>query len=383
MGAVENPLTSLSLDQLRRRTSMKWTAYPPDVLPVWVAEMDVPLAEPIVAAVNDAMAAGDTGYPSTQRYREALAAFADRSWGWTFDVAHSVAVADVMVGVTEMLRLVTRPGDAVVVNPPVYPPFFGFVEYADRRIVEAPLDGSFRIDLEALEQAFIEATSDGRSAAYLLCNPHNPTGTVHTGEELSAVADLAATHGVRVVVDEIHAPIQRVGARHLPYLSLSGTESAFVLQSASKAWNLPGLKAAVAIAGDDAATDLQRVPEVVTHGPTHLGVIAQTAAYEQGEDWLAALLSGIDDNRRLVADLLAKYLPEVGYHEPDATYLAWLDCHALGLGDDPAAVFTERGRVALMSGLPFGTGGEGHVRLNFGTSPEVLEEAVRRMAASV
>ena len=324
---------------------------PPDVLPAWVAEMDVPVAEPVAQALADAVAVGDTGYPWGTTYAEALVEFAAARWGWTFDLGHSAIVPDVMLGIVE-------------------------------RVVEAPLTAQHRIDLAALDAAFGQATAAERLAAYLLCSPHNPTGTVHSGEELTAVAELASRHGVRVVADEIHAPIVYGEAVHLPYLSLPGTEGAFALLSASKAWNLAGLKAAVAVAGPAAAADLARMPEEVSHGPSHLGVIAHSAALRHGGEWLHSLLAGLDANRRLLGELVAAYLPSVRYRRPQATYLAWLDCRALGLGQDPATVFLERGRVALSSGPSFGTGGAGHVRLNFATSQELLTEAVRRIASA-
>ncbi|MFD7877193.1 MalY/PatB family protein [Streptomyces sp. NPDC059766] len=382
--AEPNPLRALTLDRLRRRTSMKWRTYPQDVLPLWVAEMDVPLAEPVVRAVTDAMELGDTGYPAGTAYAEALAAFAAARWGWDgLAVARTAIVPDVMLGVVEMLRLVTGPGDSVVVNPPVYPPFFQFVGHMDRRLCEAPLGPDLRLDLGALEEAFRRAVAGNRPAAYLLCSPHNPTGTVHTAAELTAVAALAERYGVRVVADEIHAPLVVEGVDFVPYLSVPGGENGLSLMSASKGWNLAGLKAALAVAGPAAAADLVRLPEEVSHGPSHVGVLAHTAALREGTGWLDALLAGLDGNRRLLAALLAEQLPAIGYRPSEATYLAWLDCRALGLRDDPAEVFLERGRVALNSGTDFGTGGTGHVRLNLATSPEVITEAVRRMVKAV
>ncbi|MFF4544964.1 MalY/PatB family protein [Streptomyces sp. NPDC001406] len=379
-----NPLRALTLDRLRRRTSMKWRTYPEDVLPLWVAEMDVPLAAPVVRALTEALELGDTGYPAGTAYAEALAAFAAKRWGWDgLAVERTAIVPDVMLGVVEMLRLVTGPGDPVVVNSPVYPPFFQFVEHMDRQVLQAPLGAGLRIDLDVLEEAFRRAVAGGGRAAYLLCSPHNPTGTVHTADELAAVAALAERHGVRVVADEIHAPLTAVGAAFVPYLSVPGGESGLSLMSASKAWNLAGLKAALAIAGPRAAADLARLPEEVSHGPSHLGIIAHTAALADGGAWLDALLAGLDDNRRLLAELLAEHLPAVRHRPAEATYLAWLDCRALGLGDDPAEAFLERGRVALTSGIPFGTGGAGHVRLNLATSPELITDGVRRMAAAL
>ncbi|MER7185193.1 aminotransferase class I/II-fold pyridoxal phosphate-dependent enzyme [Streptomyces hyaluromycini] len=377
-----NPLRALTLDRLRCRTSMKWRTYPQDVLPVWVAEMDVPLAAPIVRAVTAAMELGDTGYPAGTAYAEALAAFAAKRWGWDgLDVARTAIVPDVMLGVVEMLRLVTGPGDPVVVNSPVYPPFYQFVGNMDRRVVEAPLGAGGRIDLDVLEAVF-RGLGGGR-AGYLLCSPHNPTGTVHTADELTAVTDLAERYGVRVVADEIHAPLTAPGVGFVPYLSVPGADRGLSLMSASKAWNLAGLKAALALAGPGAAVDLARLPEEVSHGPSHVGVIAHTAALTDGTAWLDALLTGLDENRHLLAGLLGRHLPGIRYRPAEATYLAWLDCRALGLGDDPAEVFLERGRVAVNSGIPFGTGGAGHVRFNLATSPEVITEAVRRMAAAL
>lgn len=242
---MTNPLRALSLDDLRRRTSEKWRRHAPDVLPLFVAEMDVPLAEPVARALTDAIALGDTGYPSGTPYADAFAGFAAERWGWPVDVGRTAIVPDVMLGIVEVLKLVTAAGDAVVVNPPVYPPFYLFVGHLDRRILEAPLGSDHRIDPDVLEAAFREATAGGRRAAYLLCSPHNPTGTVHTRQELTTVAELAARYGVRVVVDEIHAPLVMPGTGFVPYLSVSGGEDGFALHSASKAWNLAGLKAAL------------------------------------------------------------------------------------------------------------------------------------------
>lgn len=393
--ADDNPLEQLTIEQLRRRTSIKWRLHPADVLPLWVAEMDVPLAAPISAALHAAVDRGDTGYPGGARgYAEALAGFAARRWAWDDLAVERTAIApDVMLGIVEVLRLVTAPGDTVVVNAPVYPPFYAFVAHDDRRIVEAPLDVGGRIDLEALTAAFTRARRTSDRVAYLLCNPHNPTGVVHTRDELAAVAALAHEHGVRVVADEIHAPLVLDGARFTPYLSVAGAHDAFAVMSASKAWNLAGLKAALLIAGPGAADDLARLPEEVSHGPSHLGVLAHTVAFAEAEPWLDALLVGLAANRDLLGALLADHLPAVRHTPPEGTYLAWLDCRALELDDvdggdgpgivtdlaGPARAFLDRTRVGLSSGHVFGSGGAGHVRLNFATSQTTLTEAVTRM----
>jgi cystathionine beta-lyase len=378
-----DPLRQLTADRLRRRTSAKWRAYPDDVLPLWVAEMDVLPAEPIAKAVTDAIAIGDTGYPAGTAYADAVAAFAAQRWDWDLDPARIRTAPDIMLGVVELIKLVTAPGDAVVVNCPVYPPFYRFAAFNDRKVVEAPLGEDHRIDFAALAAAFELAVGRGGRAAYFLCSPHNPTGTVHTAAELARVARLAADYGVRVIADEAHAPLVAPGTVFTPYLTVPGGDSGLAVTSAAKAWNLPGLKAAVVIAGPESAADLALMPEDMSASVSHLGAIAHAAAFAEGGPWLDALLIGLASNRRLLADRLAEHLPQIRYRPHPGTYLSWLDCRELGLGDDPAAVFLERGKVAVNSGLPFGTGGAGHVRLNYGTSPEILTEAVERMAASI
>jgi cystathionine beta-lyase len=385
---VPSPLSALSLDDLRKRRSEKWLTFPDDVLPLFVAEMDTPLAEPIRAALSTALARGDTGYAHLGQLAEAYTDFSARRYGWSPDPDRIRLVADVMQGIVEVLRAVTAPGDGVVINPPVYPPFFSDLRHADRRLVEVPLigagSGEYHLDLEGLERAFAAGAQ-----AYLLCNPHNPTGSVFTRDALLAVAQLAGRYGVRLLVDEIHAPLTYPGVRHVPFLSLLSSATpaqeeaiarAFVLVSASKAWNLAGLKAALLLGGPGADDDLVRIPLDVRFAAGLFGVIASEAALREGEPWLADLLADLDANRALLARLLADKLPEVVYRPPDATFLAWLDCRRLGLGDDPAAAFLERGRVAVNSGHHFGAPGRGFVRFNFATSAQLVTEGVRRMA---
>lgn len=385
--ARTNPFDGVTLAQLRRRRSLKWRAYEPDVLPLWIAEMDTLLAGPIVTAVHDALAAGDSGYPYGNDYAEAMAEFAVERWGWTIVPDHVRMAADVMTGIAETLGLITSPGDAVVLTPPVYPPFAAFATHLGREIVMAPLGADDRLDLVALERAFSAATAGGRRAALLLASPHNPTGTVHSPAELTALASLAADHGVRVVADEIHAPLTYAvgpaddGPTFTPYLTVPGGERGFAVVSAAKGWNLAGLKAALVVGGAEAAEVLARMPVVVSNGASAIGVLAHTTALRAGRGWLDDHLAGLRSNRQLLADLVAEHLPGVALRLPDATYLAWLDCRALGWGDDPAAVFLDRGRVALNPGATFGPGGAGHVRLNFATRPDVLTEAVRRMGS--
>lgn len=392
-----NPLEQLPLSRLRQRSSWKWQTFDQDVLPLWVAEMDVPLARPIVDALVSAVAAGDLGYPTGSILAESLEGFAYSRWGWQVPVARTAVVPDVMSGIFEVVRLLTRPGDAVVVNPPVYSPFYSYADHFGRSVIDAPLGADHRIDLETLGEAFEKATVGGRSAVYLICNPHNPTGVVHSRGELEAVLALARAHGVRVIADEIHGPLVLAGADFVPVLSLDASGDSIAVTSASKAWNLAGLKAGLVVAGEEAAADLARLPSWLGRGASHLGVIAHAAAYSAGADWLDALLDALAENRDLLGRLVSERLPGVELVRPEGTYLAWLDCRELEarLGAAPAAaatfsdmsgatkLFHDHGRVALSSGHVFGQGGAGYSRLNYAASRTVLTEAIGRMSHAI
>jgi cystathionine beta-lyase len=398
MTASPCPLDQLSLADLRRRTSVKWRTYGDDVLPLFVAEMDVPQAPFVVDAVTRALEVGDLGYDHGTAYAGALAPFAERRWGWTPDERTSRTLPDVMVAIVEILRVLTAPGDAVVVTPPVYPPFYGYVRNEGRQIVEAPLDGAGRLDPETLERAFRQATGaaahgsgpgSGRRAVLLLCSPHNPTGTVHTRAELETVLSLAERYGVRVVADEIHAPFAFAdlvpGAPPFtPLLDVAGSGRAITVQSASKAFNLAGLRAATALAGADAADDLRRIPEEAGHAVNHLAVIAHAAAYTHGDDWLDSLRTGIVRNRALVAATLGERAPGVRVHPGDGTYLCWLDVRdVVPAGVDPHRHVLRTAKVALGDGTHFGSGGSGWLRLNLATSEEILTEALDRLVPAL
>ncbi|ROR81915.1 cystathione beta-lyase [Plantibacter flavus] len=377
------------LDVLRSRTSEKWSEYPDDVLPMFVAEMDVPLAPVIRDVLHAAIDRGDAGYVASRtRLPQAFADFAARRWGWDVDPGSVFTTADVSMGIVEILRRVISPGEGVVITSPVYPPFFDLVTEAGGVVVDAPLLGSsragdpaggWRLDLDGLEAAFRNGAK-----AFLLCNPHNPIGRPHTVDELRSVAALAARYGVTVVSDEIHAPLTQPGERFVPYLSVSdeAAEHGYAVLSASKAWNLAGLKCAVMVtAGPGPRSVVAGMPVEVFWRTGQFGVLASVAAFEAGEPWLDGLLGLLDGNRRLLGELLGTELPEVGYRPPGAGYLAWLDCTAFGWTEPPARRILREARVALQEGAPFGPGGVGHARLNLACSPELLTEAVGRISA--
>jgi cystathionine beta-lyase len=378
------PLQALPLDQLRQRSSTKWQKYPPEVLPLFVAETDYALAPAITDVLTRAVLLGDTGYtPPDPGVREAFVEFSRRRFAWEVDPAHVFWTGDVMMGVVEILRRVIDPGDRVVVMTPVYPPFFDTVEEAGGVVQRVPLarvGHGWEIDLDGVEAALA-----GGARAVLLCNPHNPTGTVHTRESLAALAEIAARFDVTVISDEIHGPLAHAGHTFLPFLDASPTaaELGYAVTSASKTYNLAGLKCAVMIAGGPAqAKVLRSLPDEVEWRTGLFGALANVAAYSAESDaWLDGLLAALGENRRLLTDLLAEHLPEARFLPPDAGFLAWVDVSAYGWGDNPAPRIRREAKVALHHGPLFGAEGVGHVRINFGCSPELLTEAVRRVGS--
>lgn len=370
----------LTLDEAacRRRTSIKWQHHEQDVLPLWVAEMDVLPAPAVAEELHRIATDGDLGYPVPGPYLEAIARWYGQ-WGAPADPARMAMVTDAMSGVRGGVTALTEPGDPVYLTVPVYPPFHSVAAATGRRTVTVPLDEHGRYDTDALEAAF--ASSPGRGVL-LLANPHNPTGAVPTRSELAAVAGAAARHGVGVVSDEVHAPLVLPGAEFTPFVSVPEGAGALAVISPAKGWNLAGLKAAAVVGGPEAGPAVRRVPAELAHTASHVAVRAHTAALDHGQEWLADLVEDLDANRSLLRALLEEHLPGVRWGTHEATYLAWLDCRGLGLGEDPARHFLDEGRVSLNSGLPFGAG-DGHARLNFAASPEVLTEAVTRMARSI
>ena len=337
------------LEDLRRRSSYKWRALPADVLPAFVAEMDFALAPAITRALEAAVAEGDTGYAwFDPEVGAALAGFVGSRFGWELDPDDVVIVPDVMAGVLEVLRAVCAPGDGVVVNTPVYPPFFSHIAEAGCRVVEAPLAadaGSYALDLDALAGAF----RDG-ARVYLLCNPHHPTGRVFARDELLQVAQLAERHDVLILSDEIHAPLVLPGAAHIPTLTLGepAVSRCIAFVSASKGWNVPGLKCAQAVASaPQTRAILGRLTEDTVFRAGNLGIVATIAAYRDGVGWLEQLCRVLDSNRALMRSLLAEHLPDAGYVPPEGGYLGWIDCRGLGISGEPADAFLQRGRVAV------------------------------------
>jgi cystathionine beta-lyase len=374
-----NELPAAPLDVLRSRTSEKWREYPDDVIPMFVAEADFPLAEPIAAALHAAIESGDTGYVASRTgLPRAFAGFAERRWGWSLASAHVQTTADVSMGIVEILRRIDV-GSGLVITPPVYPPFYMLAAEAGVPVMDVPLTARGALDLDGIEAAFDEG-----ARAVLLCNPHNPLGHPHDVGSLSALALLADAVGAIVISDEIHAPLTHSDASFTPWLSVSDASRrvGFALHSASKAWNIAGLKCAMMIADDpDRIAFLRSFPDEVAWRTGQFGVIASVAAYDAGDEWLDRAVLTIERNRRTLVARLAEKLPVARVHEPRAGYLAWVDLRELDWDGDPADVILERAKVALRTGADFGPGGAGHVRVNLACDPALLEEAIDRIVS--
>lgn len=379
----------LTTSQLRARSGRKWHAYGDDVLPAWIAEMDFPVAEPIRDALRRLTDEAAYGYEGGSAYASLSAAFLEymeRRFGWRPGSDLVVPVADLVQALFTAVTAYTQPGQGVVLQTPIYPPFQNSVRETGRRIVENPLldDGSqFASDPRGLAAVF---TAD--APLLLLCNPHNPTGRAFSRAELEAVAAVAVERNLVVVADEVHADLIYPGSAHVPFASLSPEIAArtVTITSATKAYNIPGLRCGVMHFGSPALRERFRavVPDRMLGIVNRFGIDATIVAWRECADWLASVVSVLEANRTRMTEILESRLPEVRWYPPQATYLAWLDCRSL-LPDSASAqqYLLQRARVALSDGAEFGPGGEGRVRLNFGTSPQILDEILTRLATAL
>jgi cysteine-S-conjugate beta-lyase len=385
---VTSPEFLLTTEQLRERSGVKWTFYPSDVLPAFVADMDFTVPEPVQAAIRGLVDRQDYGYGHMSNFEELARAFGDRMrerHGWDAPAELVEPLTDVVQGIVAAVNAFTEPGDGVIVQTPVYPPFLMALEWTGRRRIENPLvdeGGGFRVDLD-----WLHAVAAG-ARLLLLCNPHNPTGRVFSRAELDGIAEVAAEHDLIVVADEIHADLVYPGAVHVPFASLGEDVAGrtLTMTSATKAFNIAGTRCAVAHFGGEALRERFRraTPDHLLGRPGRFGVDATIAAWRAGQPWLDAVLAYLDQNRQRVADWVAREAPALGHHPPEGTYLAWLDCSRLDLdGTPPQQFFLEEARVALGNGVDFGEPGAACVRLNFGTSAEILDQILDRMSEAI
>ena len=382
----KQPFDDVTLEHLRAVGGVKWSQHPV-AIGAFIAEMDFGTAPPVVEAVHGAVDLGLFGYlPERLAAQLAVAwcGWARDHYGWDVAVERVRPLADVLAGLEAAIEHFSAPGAAVILPTPAYMPFLTAPLALGRRVIQVPMaveNGRHVYDLDALDGAF---TAGGD--LLVLSTPHNPLGRVWAPAELAAVCAVVHRHGGRVFSDEIHAPLVYDGHRHVPYASLSSTTAGHTVTavSASKAWNLPGLKCAQIVLSNDA--DAERWAEVgprFEHGAANLGVVANIAAYTDGGPWLKEVLAYLEGNRRLLGELLATQIPEIGYVPPEGTYLAWLDCRALALGAHPAEFFLDEAGVALTDGLACGDAGAGFARYNFATPRPILEQTVEHMAAAL
>jgi cystathionine beta-lyase len=369
------PIEADSLAQLRKRKSAKWRAFPADVLPLPVAEMDFQISDSIKKVLHDLVDRSDLGYlASVPELPEAFASFAKRRWNWILEPEHVHLGTDVGVVIVEILRLLGKPGDRVVITTPVYPAFAYWIKEVHMEADERPLieeNGNWRLDFAAIEKAFASG-----SKFFLMSSPHNPLGLIYEKEDLSKLAELAKAYNVIIISDEIHAPLTFTSGKFVPFLTVSDTarEVGITVTSASKSWNLAGLKCGFFYTQSEKLREaLAPLAIGIHHRASITGAFGMVAAFNDSDAWLDSVIARLELNKKLLDELVSGTPLKVS--NPHNSYLSWIDFRATDLGEDPAAVILERAKIAVNSGLAFGEPGKGFVRLNFGTSPEILQNA--------
>jgi cystathionine beta-lyase len=378
------------LSELQKHRSEKWRGFTHDILPLPVAEMDFPVAEPIREVLAEMISTSDMGYlGSIPEMGTSFTYFSKKRWNWDVEPTFVRIATDVGVAVVELLRVFAKPGDKVLISSPVYQNFYTWINETKIEMVDVP----FKLNSEEVDGtgwshdwAGIEKAYQSGIKVHLLCSPHNPLGKVYTKEDLLRIAALAKSHGVIVISDEIHAPLTFKEQPFIPFLAL-GADAADVgvaVTAASKGWNIAGLKCAVIVSQSTKMHEkLNELPPALHYRASLLGAFATVAAFEKGEPWLDAVLEQLDQNRKLIDDLIKTHIPSIGYTIPHCSYLAWLDVSKLNLGENPGAAILERAKVAFNPGHIYGALGKNHVRLNFATSEEIISEAFERMARAL
>lgn len=364
--------------------STKWSRYPADILPLWIADMDFAVAPEILSALRSRLDHPVLGYAVAKaELREQIVSDLAARFAWPISPDDIVFLPGVEPGFNMALKARLVPGEAVLVQTPMYRPILDAPGHWGLERLDAPLahgPGGYEPDRDAIARALKWAR------AFLLCNPHNPTGYVYTRDDLLAIAAACEANDALIVSDEIHCDLVFDGHRHIPIASLSPevARRTITLMSASKTYNTPGLKTAFAVIQDPALrVAFNRARSGMVDSVNLMGLEATLAAYRDAGAWRAAAIDYLQGNRDVLAETLASHLPEIVYHRPQASFLAWLDCRALALGPSPQRFFLEEAKLGLYAGEAFGTGYEGFVRLNFGCTRATLLGAVERMAAAV
>jgi cystathionine beta-lyase len=387
----DNNVVAPALSELLTHSSEKWRGFPADVLPLPVMEMDFPVAEAIRDVLIKMVTNSDLGYLGpVPELADQFAAFCKKRWNWEIDTAQVRIAADVGVGCVEVLRVFTKPGDRILINSPVYQNFYNWMNETKLEKVDIPFVNSgslsgdvnpWTLDLDEVEKVYASGIK-----VHLLCSPHNPLGRIYSHAELTRIAEMAKKYGVIVISDEIHSPLVFKGHEFFPFLNISETarEVGVVVTSASKGWNIAGLKSALIVSQNQAIDEvLKLMPPAVKFRSSILGAFASAAAFKDGEVWLDSVIKILEENSLMVRDLLSAKLPSVKTHLPQSSYVAWLDLTSLNLGENPAQTLLERGKVAFNAGHMYGPESAQFVRLNFATSPTILTEAIDRIVKSL
>lgn len=386
MSEFARRVDATTIEQLRSTGATKWSA-DDGTLGAFVAEMDFGIDPTITAALHRAVDAGSFGYMPrgiSVDLSEATAEFVARRHGWQVAASDVQPIPDVIMGLELAMEHCSAPGSKIIVPTPSYMPFLFVPPMRGREVIEVPLavrDGRYEFDLDALQRAF-----DDGGNLLLLCNPYNPVGRVFSRDELIAISEVVERNGGRVFSDEIWAPLVYSGATHIPYATVSpaAAHHTITAMSASKAWNLPGLKCAQLVLTSDADRETwERLGPFAGHGTSNLGAIANATAYRDGDPWLADLVPYLEHNRDTLLDLLAEEVPGAWMPKPEGTYVGWIDLRAAGLGDRPAEFLTREAGVTLTEGSMCGVAGEGFTRLIFATPRPILEQLVRRVGAAI
>jgi cystathionine beta-lyase len=384
-------LTDLFDEPVARRgsDSGKWNTFGADVLPMWVADMDFVSPQPVIDALLTRVRQGVFGYGcDSRRLRTILVERMARLYDWAIEPQDIVFLPGLVCGLNVVSRAVGAPGDGVLVNTPVYGPFLTAPVNQEREVHVAELcatqvDGAVRYEFD------VDATAAAirpNTELFLVCNPHNPVGRVFTRRELEAMAALADEHDFVICSDEIHCDLLLDGNHHTPLASLAPeiAQRTVTLMAPSKTFNIPGLGASFAIVQNaELRKQVERAAAGIVPHLNILGMVAMEAAYDKGDEWLAALRNYLTANRNFVADYVSTHFPGIRATCPEATYLAWLDCRELGLAETPATFFLREAKVAMNDGAWFGAGGAGFVRLNFGTARRTLEQGLDQMRTAL
>jgi cystathionine beta-lyase len=381
-------LEKFTVEQLRDVSGVKWSMFP-DCIGAFVAEMDFGTAPPVQEALRKIVDDGIFGYvrpDDVERMRAACQSWYRDVTGWEIPLEWIRSMPDVLAVLEATIQHFSAPGAKVIVPTPAYMPFLTLPISFGRAVVEVPMretEGHWSFDFDALDAAFAE---HGPGSILVLCNPCNPLGRVFQRDELEAISAIVQRHNGRVYSDEIHAPIVYPGHTHLPYASISETAASHTITavSASKAWNLAGLKSAqMILSNEDDAAHWKEIGTFAEHGASTLGVVANGVAYDEGREWLGEVLEYLDANRRLLGTLLAEHLPRARYVMPEGTYLAWIDLSAYELPDDLALFFRDTAKVAVVDGRVCGGCGCGSVRFNIAMSSRIMDQAIRQMGEAV